>query len=66
VFEEDGEITVVDFKTDKVTRSELKERAEHYRSQVETYRQAITVTCGRAPREVILFFLHPMIAVTVD
>jgi len=66
LFEKDGEITVVDFKTDKVTKSDLKERTERYRSQVETYRQAITATCGRPPKEVILFFLHPMVAVTVD
>jgi ATP-dependent helicase/nuclease subunit A len=65
LFEEKGEITVVDFKTDRVTTSELKERTEHYRPQVETYRQAIAATCGRPPKEVILFFLHPMIAVTV-
>ena len=66
LFEEDGEITIVDFKTDKVTRGELKERTGRYRSQVDTYRQAIVATCGRPPKEVILFFLHPMVAVAVD
>jgi len=66
LFEEAGEITIVDFKTDKVTKSDLKERTEHYRTQVETYRQSITATCGKPPKEVILFFLNPMAAVTVD
>lgn len=66
LFEESGDITIVDFKTDKVAEGDLKERAEHHRPQVETYRQAITAACGRPPREAILFFLHPMVPVTVD
>jgi ATP-dependent exoDNAse (exonuclease V) beta subunit len=66
LFEEDGEITIVDFKTDKVTKTDLKKRVEHYRPQVETYRQAVTAACGKSPKEVILFFLHPMVPVTVD
>ena len=66
VFEESDTISVVDFKTDMVTEDALKERAEAYRNQMETYRAAVARACGKPPKEVILFFLHPMKAVTVS
>ena len=36
-FEEDGELVVVDFKTDRIGRTQIEERAEHYRPQLEAY-----------------------------
>ena len=65
LFEEEGRISIVDFKTDKVPTTGLERRGEGYKTQVETYRRAVTEACGRPPEEVILFFLHPMRAVTV-
>jgi ATP-dependent helicase/nuclease subunit A len=65
LFEEDGRIGVVDFKTDRVPESRLGQRIETYRDQVETYRRAVTAACGKPPEEVILFFLHPLKAVVV-
>ena len=41
LLEEDG-ITVVDFKTDKVSEETLSELAERYRSQVNTYAEALS------------------------
>jgi ATP-dependent helicase/nuclease subunit A len=65
LFEKGGKIGIVDFKTDRVAKSKVAERAEAYRSQVETYRHAVTAACGSPPEEVILFFLHPMLEVVV-
>ena len=45
-FEEDGELVVVDFKTDHVLRAQLDERAEHYRPQLEAYSMALTRVMG--------------------
>ena len=66
LFEESGKIIVVDFKTDKVPKTKLPGKVEEYRSQVDTYRRAVTAACGSPPEETILFFLHPMEAVTVS
>jgi ATP-dependent exoDNAse (exonuclease V) beta subunit len=66
VFEEGGDVSIVDFKTDKIPKGAARERADHYMAQVETYRKALAAACGRPPKEVILFFLHPMIAITLD
>jgi ATP-dependent helicase/nuclease subunit A len=61
IFQEDDAITIVDFKTDKVTEADLEIRAKHYKPQIETYARAVQATLGRSPREVILFFLHVMV-----
>jgi ATP-dependent exoDNAse (exonuclease V) beta subunit len=66
IFEEDDRIGIVDFKTDKVAKGDTERRAEIYRPQVETYRRAVTAACGKAPEEVILYFLHPMETVVVS
>jgi ATP-dependent exoDNAse (exonuclease V) beta subunit len=65
LFEEAGKIGIVDFKTDRVPKSKVADKAEQYRPQVETYRRAVTAACGTPPEEVILFFLHTMQKVVV-
>ena len=50
-------ITVVDFKTDRVTKSTLAHRAEHYRPQLEAYSRALEeITGKRVIRRVLWFF----------
>ena len=50
-------ITVVDFKTDRVTKSTLAGRAEHYRPQLEAYSRALEqITGKRVIRRVLWFF----------
>ena len=50
-------ITVVDFKTDRVTKRTVMERAEHYRPQLEAYSQALEeITGKRVIRRVLWFF----------
>lgn len=65
LFEEEGRLGIVDFKTDRVPKSRLAERVALYGAQMETYRRAVTMACGKPPGEVILFFLHPMEAILV-
>ncbi len=55
-FEEDGELVVVDFKTDRITRAELAGRAEHYRAQLEAYSTALSRVTGKTVREKVLYF----------
>ena len=47
---------VVDFKTDRIVRSQIKERAEHYRPQLEAYSMALTRVMGKKVREKVLYF----------
>ena len=55
-FEEDGELVVVDFKTDHVLRAQLDERAEHYRPQLEAYSMALMRVMGKKVKEKVLYF----------
>ena len=55
-FEEDGELVVVDFKTDHVSCAQLDERAEHYRPQLEAYSMALTRVMGKKVKEKVLYF----------
>ena len=55
-FEEDGELVVVDFKTDHVSHAQLDERAEHYRPQLEAYSMALTRVMGKKVKEKVLYF----------
>ena len=42
VFRKDGALTVVDFKTDRVTAEEAPARAEIYRGQLQAYSDALS------------------------
>ena len=52
---------VLDFKTDRVEGPGLEERAEHYRPQLERYREALAALIGLDPSLVAisLLFVHP-------
>jgi hypothetical protein len=57
-FEEDGEMVVVDFKTDAVKGSqELEERVHHYAPQGVVYAMALEEITGMKVKEAILLFL---------
>jgi len=56
-FEEDGGLTVIDFKTDYVTPDTLAEKAEQYAPQIEAYADALERMTGlRVTGRVIYFF----------
>ena len=56
-FEEaDGAVTVVDFKTDRVTRESVRARAEEYRPQLDAYTRALAAVTGRTVAHRALWF----------
>ena len=55
--EEDG-ITVVDFKTDRVTEDTINEVTRRYRSQVETYADALSRIYEMPVKAKALYFFH--------
>jgi len=56
VFEEDGALVIVDYKTDRVkTEAELVER---YRPQLTVYKEALSSTLQRPVKECILYSFH--------
>jgi len=57
LLEADG-ITVVDFKTDRVTEDTVAARAEHYRPQVEVYGEALSRIYELPIKEKKLYFFN--------
>ena len=56
-FTDGGDITLIDFKNDRVTRSSQALRAEEYRVQLDTYRMALEkITGQRVTRRILWFF----------
>ena len=64
-FLEDGAITIVDYKTDRVTAAQAEERAAHYAVQLRTYADALSRIHGLPVRECLLYFLRPGVCVSV-
>ena len=58
VFEEDGALTVVDFKTDRVTEEETLQRAELYRSQLQAYSDALSRIMEKPVSQRVLYFFR--------
>ena len=52
-------LTVVDFKTDRVSGEEVRRRAERYRPQIEAYSHALERVLERPVRRRVLYFLYP-------
>lgn len=55
--EPDG-ITIVDFKTDRVSESQLPQAVERYRLQVETYKEAMERIFETDVKKCLLYFFH--------
>lgn len=55
--EEDG-LTILDFKTDRVTAQTLTQRAEYYRGQLDAYAAALEQIFEKPVKERILYFFH--------
>ena len=58
-FEQDGEICIVDYKTDGVTAAEANQRAQDYALQLRLYAMAIEQVADRPPSRAWLHFLRP-------
>ena len=57
-YEENGELVVVDYKTDHVKGSELEQRAKDYEIQVSSYAQALEEIIQKPVKKSILYFLN--------
>ncbi len=68
LFEEDGALVVVDYKTDAVSAAEIEKRAGEYRKQALIYAWAAARAAAMPVREVIFLFARPGIerAMPVD
>ncbi len=58
VIEENGELTIIDYKTDRVRADALRERARGYEKQLAAYAYAARKMTGKPVRECILYFLY--------
>ncbi len=59
VFEEEEGLVIVDYKTDRLSREDLKTLPEKYRDQGQEYRDALQALTGKPVKEVIFAFLDP-------
>ena len=54
-FEENGEIILVDYKTDSVKNGEVEPLVEKYKSQLDYYARALKATLGKTVKESYLY-----------
>ena len=66
LIEEKGELTVIDYKTDRVRGSELAERAKSYAGQLRAYAIAVGRITGKPVKQCALYFLDSGETVFVD
>jgi ATP-dependent exoDNAse (exonuclease V) beta subunit len=60
LFEEDGGLVVVDYKTDTLeTEEEIAERVRHHRLQAGAYALTVQAATRRTVKEVVFLFLQP-------
>ena len=64
VFEEEGKLTLVDFKTDKVTADETDRRASFYTNQGAAYVMGLEAATGLEVHELVFSFLRPGVDVS--
>ena len=57
-FETRAGVTVLDFKSDRVTEETLPERVRQYRPQVLAYAGALERIYGKPVKEALLYFFH--------
>ena len=57
IFEDDG-VTIVDFKTDRVSEQTLPELTERYRQQVKAYARAVSRIFEKPIKASYLYFFH--------
>src|SRR5262249_46577850 len=65
-FEENGELTIVDYKTDDIPASQAQRRAQNYALQLRVYAMAVEKVAGRPVDRAWLHFLRPNVPVEVD
>jgi ATP-dependent helicase/nuclease subunit A len=56
LFEEDGALVVVDYKTDEVTDEQAIDQAAHHAPQLQLYGRGLAQATGRAVKERLVVF----------
>jgi len=56
VFEEDGQLVLVDYKTDQITTAELLAQAAHHAPQLQLYGRGLAQATGQSVRERLVLF----------
>jgi ATP-dependent helicase/nuclease subunit A len=59
LFEEEGSLIVVDYKTDALEATETGDAVDRYRLQAGSYALAVQNATGKAVQEVVFLFLQP-------
>jgi len=57
-FEENGELVIVDFKSDRVSKSTIDERVKRYTPQLDVYAEALNRITGKKVKERIIYFFE--------
>ena len=55
-FEEDGQLVVVDYKSDAIAESEVIQQADHHKEQLRIYGRGLTQAIGLPVRERLVLF----------
>lgn len=66
IIEEAGELTIIDYKTDRVSGEEVGQRAKGYAGQLRAYALAVGRITGKPIKECVLYFLSCGKAVFVN
>ena len=64
-FEAEDGITLVDFKTNRITAEAAREKAEDYRMQMTAYARALEEITGLPVRRKVIWFLHPNLGIGI-
>jgi len=59
LFEEEGSLIVVDYKTDALEATETGDAVDRYRLKAGSYALAVQNATGKAVQEVVFLFLQP-------
>ena len=65
-FIEGDEIVVLDFKSDKVSNENVREKAQRYTPQLDVYADALERITGKRVKEKIIYFFAIDLAFLVD
>ncbi|HLG28835.1 MAG TPA: PD-(D/E)XK nuclease family protein, partial [Candidatus Brocadiales bacterium] len=61
-----GDYTILDYKSNNIGEKEIEAHVKHYELQMQLYANALEAIYDYRPKEAILYFLVPGIAVSVD
>ena len=64
VFEEEGKLVIVDFKTDQITEGEAEDKAADYENQGAAYVMALEAATGLEAGDLVFSFLRPGVDVS--